>query len=87
MATKRSIDVILDDTLPQESKESYQKAWGEFINYVGEERKPVETDFLQYFDFLHTQRKQKASTLWCENAPPSFEVRSWEPPLRHGTFF
>ena len=65
MATKRSIDVILNDTLPQESKEVYQKAWDEFQAFVGEERKPEERDFLQYFDHLHTERKLKSSTLWC----------------------
>ena len=53
MATKRSIDVILNDTLPQESKEAYQKAWDEFLAFVGEKQKPEENDYLQYFDHLH----------------------------------
>ena len=47
MATKRNIDEILSDTLPQESKESYQKAWDEFVSYVGEKERPLEEDFLQ----------------------------------------
>ena len=53
MATKRSIDVILNDTLPQESKEAYQKAWDKFLAFVGEKQKPEENDYLQYFDHLH----------------------------------
>lgn len=65
MATKRSIDVILDGTLPQESKEAYQKAWDGFLAYVGEKSMPTENDFLQYFDYLHEEKKQKASTIWC----------------------
>ena len=65
MATKRSIDVILNDTLPRESKEAYQKAWDEFLAFVGEKQKPEENDYLHYFDHLHTERKLKPSTLWC----------------------
>ena len=35
---KRSIHVIQSDTLPQESKEAYQKGWDEFLAFVGENR-------------------------------------------------
>ena len=52
MATKRSIDVILIDTLLQESKEAYQKAWDVFPAF-GEKQKPEDNDYLQYFDHLH----------------------------------
>ena len=50
---KRNVEIILNDTLPQDSKEAYNKAWKDFIAYIGNERKPTEADFLQYFDYLH----------------------------------
>ena len=53
MATKGRIDVILNYTLPQEPKEVYQKAWDEFLAFVGGKQKPEENDYLQYFDHLH----------------------------------
>ena len=53
MATKRSIDMILNDPLIQKTKEVYQKAWDEFLAFVREKQKPEENDYLQYFDHLH----------------------------------
>ena len=53
MATKRSVEDILDDSLPGPSKEMYQKKFKQFIEFIGEDRRPTETDYLQYFDHLH----------------------------------
>ena len=34
-------DAILNDTLPQDSKEIYKKSWEEFKVYVGEKERPL----------------------------------------------
>ena len=50
MAEKRTVDEILDESLPDASKSVYLKAWNEFINYTGcGDEKPTEADFLQYY--------------------------------------
>ena len=64
MARKRSIDDILDDSLPGPSKELYQKKWSQFILFIGDDRRPNEADYLQYFDHLHSTKNMKASTIW-----------------------
>ena len=51
-ARKRSIDEILKETMPDKSKNEYIKAWELFKKFVGEDRKPKEEDYLQYFDFM-----------------------------------
>ena len=61
---KRKIDEILNESLPEASKELYQKKWLQFMEFMGEFRQPMETDYLQYFDYLHNEKKQKASTIW-----------------------
>lgn len=33
-------------------------------NLLGKIKKPYETDYLQYFDHLHTDKQLKASTIW-----------------------
>lgn len=43
---KRCIDEILSDTLPNASRETYNKKWRDF-----------KADYLQYFDNLHTEKK------------------------------
>ena len=55
----------MNDTLPQPSKETYNKKWVEFKNFIGEKPTPEEADYIQYFDNLHTEKKFKASTIWC----------------------
>ena len=62
--SKRNIDEILNDTLPEQSKELYNKKWEEFKSYIGEKPKPEEADYIQYFDYLHTDKKLKASSVW-----------------------
>ena len=63
---KRKVDDILMDTLPEPSKHAYNKAWDEFITFVGKENpRPREEDYLQYFDNLNNNKKQKSSTIWC----------------------
>ena len=47
---KRSVDDILKETLPHKSKEDYLKAWKQFKEYIGEDRRPNEEDYIQYFD-------------------------------------
>ena len=49
---KRRIDEILDETLPENSKQLYLKRWTEFLEFLGDTRRPTEEDYLQYFDFL-----------------------------------
>ena len=62
---KRKVDGILNDTLPQPSKEAYNKAWNEFMKFVRKENtRPHEEDYLQYFDNLNNEKKLKASTIW-----------------------
>ena len=61
---KRPVTDIMNDTmLPKKSKTVYEKAWQDFKTYVGD-KSPEEEDFLQYFDYLHTERNLKSSTLW-----------------------
>lgn len=64
MATKRSVDTIYSDTLPQKSKDEYKNAWSVFLKFTDHEEKPTETDFVQYIDYLHTEKKYAASTVW-----------------------
>ena len=40
------------------------KKWTELIEFIGEDRRPTETDYLQYFDHPHTMKKLKASANW-----------------------
>ena len=61
---KRNVDEILSGSLPEKSKELYIKKWEEFVTFKGDREKPTETDFLQYFDYLRTNSKLKASSLW-----------------------
>ena len=49
---KHSVDDILKETLPHKSKEDYLKAWKQFKEYIGEDRRPNEEDYIQYFDCL-----------------------------------
>ena len=64
MANKRSIENILVETIPEKSKTEYIHQWKLFTEFVGHQDQPTETDFIQYVDFLHTQRKYAASTMW-----------------------
>ena len=34
------------------------------MDFIGEFRRPTESDYLQYFDYLHTVKNLKASTIW-----------------------
>jgi site-specific recombinase XerD len=62
---KRGIDEILNETLPEKSKELYNKRWLDFMEYMGDPpHRPMENDYLQYFDYLHGEKKQQASSLW-----------------------
>ena len=51
------------------------KKWAEFI---GEDRRPTETDYFQYFDNLHTMKNLKASTIWltCSSLNKSYTPAS-----------
>jgi len=49
---ERSIDLILEGTLPTQSKENYVKAWGELKKTMKIEGEPTEENFIQYFDYL-----------------------------------
>ena len=55
MAQKRPVEEILNESLPDASKDVYVKAWSDFLKYadIGG-RKPTESDFLQYFYMLHS---------------------------------
>ena len=62
---KRQVDEILKDTLPKPSKVAYNKAWNDFMKFVGKENtRPREEDYLHYFDQLNNEKKLKASTIW-----------------------
>ena len=39
---KRSVDEILNDSLPEQSKNLYKKKWAEFISFTGEKPIPLE---------------------------------------------
>ena len=57
MARKRNIDEILNETLPEPSRDVYNKRWEEFKKLYGDKSKPEEVDFLQYFDNFYIYRK------------------------------
>ena len=62
---KRRVDDILNETLPEKSKELYLKRWMDLMDFMGEPaRRPTETDYLQYFDFLKTTKNHAASSVW-----------------------
>ena len=62
----KSITAILDESSQIITKERYDKAWATFIQWVGvsADNQPGEDDFANYLNFLKTQRKFAASTLW-----------------------
>lgn len=65
MAKKRNVEEILNDVLPENSKDVYKKRWLAFMDFIGEPiRRPTEDDYLQYFDYLKTEKKMEASSLW-----------------------
>ena len=39
--SKRKIDEILNDSLPTQSKELYEKKWREFLDFIGDKQKPA----------------------------------------------
>ena len=55
MYNNRNISEILDDSLPEVSKDIYSKACHDSVNIsdIGN-KKPTEKDYLQYFDYLLT---------------------------------
>ena len=62
---KRRVDDILNETLPEKSKELYLKRWMDLMDFMGEPaRRPTETDYLQYFDFLKTTKNHAVSSVW-----------------------
>ena len=61
---KQKIEDIVNETLPEQSKDLYVKKWEEFKKYVGDKNKPEESDYIQYFDYLHSNKKLKASSIW-----------------------
>ena len=61
---KRPIAEIMENSMPNKSKDEYTKTWKAFLEFVGEDRKPTEDEYLQYFDHLHEIREYAASTLW-----------------------
>ena len=65
MSEEGNIDLILEGTLPTESKTTYLKAWNDFIKIMNIHEQPTEENFIKYFDFLRTEKQQKASTIWC----------------------
>ena len=65
MANKRPVEEILSGLMPSKSKDDYEKAWKQFILFTEKEgEKPTESDYIQYFDFLHNVKNYAASTLW-----------------------
>ena len=63
LKAKRGVDEILNETIPKNSKELYVKRWLDFMDFMGApSRRPNEDDYLQYFDFLHNEKK--ASSIW-----------------------
>lgn len=69
---KRSVTDILGGNVPEQSKKVYIKKWEQLVEFMGEDRRPNETDYLQYFDHLHSSKRLKASSIWstysCLNA-------------------
>lgn len=61
---KRSIDTILEETLPEKSKDSYIKHWESFRRTLDHSDEPTEENYIQYFDFLRKKENKAASTLW-----------------------
>ena len=61
---KRSGDEILNDSLPEQSKNLNKKKWVEFISFTGEKPKPLESNYIQYFDHFHKNKKLEASSIW-----------------------
>ena len=63
--SKRKIEDIIEESLPQTSKDIYLKAWKDFMEYTQSDGQPSEDDYIQYFDYLHRPPKNmKASSLW-----------------------
>ena len=63
---KRSVDALLSDSIPSKSRSTYEKAWKEFAEFVDKpNEKPNEEDFLQFFDYLKTEKNFVASSIWA----------------------
>ena len=80
MDNKMSIEKILSDVVPNKSKQAYDKTWSDFELFrrssdTKNENKdetnqqindePGEEDYMQYFYYLHKEKKFKSSSLWC----------------------
>lgn len=63
---KRSASDILESVNPIKSGDRYTKTWNEFKEYVNKTtERPVEEDFIQYFDYLKQVKGCAASSIWC----------------------
>ena len=54
---RRNVEDILIDSLPNNSKDLYMKRWNAFMEFIGEQRKPSEQDYIQYSESLFILRR------------------------------
>ena len=62
--SKRSVEEIISDSIPEQSRKAYLKEWDGFIKFCGHSNEPTEQDYLQYFDDSKMNKKLSASTIW-----------------------
>ena len=63
MADKHCVEYKLCDMLPKTKRKVYKYRWRDIIDFFEHDNSP-ETDFIQYFPFLHETKPMKESTLW-----------------------
>lgn len=61
---KRPVNAIIGELGPAKSGKAYDLAWKRFVDFTGNDDKPNEDSYLQFFDFLKRQHGYKASSFW-----------------------
>ena len=66
MAKKRSVDQILNETLPGPSKDIYKKKWDSFKVFFGNKMKPAEAEYsITYTPREDKKRRQYGPHILC----------------------
>ena len=84
MAKKRTVDQILNETLPGPSKDIYKKKWDSFKVFFGNKMKPAEADYNHIFRSpTHRERTKSVDNMdhifYVKRDPPT-RIR-WETPI------
>ena len=62
--TKRSAKDIMQTLTPNKSGNRYDAAWNDFMNYLSKNERPVEDDYIEYFDYMKNVKKYASSSIW-----------------------